>query len=149
MARDRAVCKTNGRRSLCGGAGHRAMAGVFDQYRGGLESLAKSATAWPRRDRMELDSLRGRLLDNLAVSDRDGDTEQHLRERNDILHLITSLAWRGEPRQSYKELCGLGISYERWRTARPDLSLDLRAALFQRITDDESRSLVGREWLFS
>jgi AAA ATPase domain len=125
------------------------VAGVFDQYRGGLDSLAKSATAWPRQDRMELDSLRGRLLANLAVSERDGDTEQHLRERNDILHQVTCLAWRGEPRQSYKGLCGLGVSYAGWRTARPDLSPDLRAALFQRTTDDESRSIVGREWLFS
>jgi len=122
--------------------------GIFDQYREGLKSLAGLSAVSARRDRTAVERLARELRGNLADSERDGDTEQRRDERGDILFELTSVVWKGEPRRSFKEICGLGIRYQKWETAEADLSPELRSALFGRITEDESRHLVGREWLF-
>jgi hypothetical protein len=123
---------------------------VFARYRDGLEYLRSSAGP-ETADLSFIISHCDALDAQLAQARASGDSDQLRRERNKIMYDLDQLALAALGK-SFRELCGLGFSYDEWRTAGADLAAKLHYAEFGNITRDHTGGLVGfvgREKLMS
>lgn len=123
------------------------MPSVFARYRQGVTSL-RALVGPDTVNALAITSKCDELIDQLDTARAD-DTDQLRRKRNGTIYDLDQLALSAFG-QSFREICELGYSYERWRTARADVAPWLHYAEFGNITRDHTGSdvgFVGREKL--
>jgi hypothetical protein len=89
------------------------------------------------------------LDEQLDAADVSGDSDQLRRKRNAIIYELDQLTLTAL-RQSFREICGLGYSYDDWRSAPANLAARLHYAEFGNTTKDHTGGdvgFVGREKL--
>jgi AAA ATPase domain len=119
----------------CGGAW---VPSVFARYRHGVTSV-RGLIGLGTENLPAIISKCDALDEKLDVT---GDSDQLRRDRNAIIYDLDHLTLAALG-QSFREICGLGYSYDDWRTAPADLAARLHYAEFGSITEDHMGGQVG------
>jgi hypothetical protein len=114
---------------------------VFARYRGGVTCLLGQGGT-DTANRLLITSKCDALIDQLGTAEASGDTAELRRERNAIIYDLDQLALAALG-QSFREICGLGYSYDGWRAAPTDVAAKLHYAEFGNLTKDHTSGPVG------
>ncbi len=117
----------------------------FARYRAGIDQLGQLINPGDP-GYLEFEEHCRELAGQLNAAEATSESDEVRSNRNKTIYALDQLALAAAGK-SFRELCRLGFSYADWEAAEPSIASALHYAEFSSITDDHSRSFVGRDKL--